>query len=718
MNMNVKKHLVCAISLLSVCSAFSAERIEADLTHLVQTAISSDGSATEKMFSETLNSGITLEKYRQTYQGVPVWDSVIIKRTNYGFVQAEVSGEYIDNIESDINSTTPQVDSKEALNIAMKQSILATKGISADSTALQDYSSKAENQQQQLWIQLDENDTAQLVYMVSWVDHSEEPSRPYYIIDAQSGQILKYWDGLAHREATGPGGNIKTGQYIYGSDFPALDVTDDCEMDSENVETVDMANATSGGSIFQFECPENTYQYVNGAYSPLNDAHYFGNVIFDMFNDWYSTSPLTQKLKMRVHYGSSYENAFWDGTQMTFGDGANTFYPLVSLDVSAHEVAHGFTEQNSGLVYSDQSGGINEAFSDMAGEAAEFYMKGSNDWQVGADIFKGDGSLRYMEDPTLDGSSIGHASDYYDGMDVHHSSGVFNRAFYLIATSTGWDTRKAFDIFVRANQVYWSQSTDYIDGACGALNAAADLGYTQSDVVTAFSTVGVSTASCGGDDGSDENEESNLENGITLSGLSGDASEQSYYQFSVPATATTVSIEMSGGDGDADLYVRYGTEPTSSNYDCRPYLSGNDESCDFSPAEEGVYYVMIQGYSAYSDVSLTASYETDSSEPEEPENSSGSITDLSATSSEWLYYTIEIPADVASFITTISEGTGDADLYVHQNSAPTTSSYDCRPYLSGNDESCTITNPDQATWHIGIRAYSSFEGVTLTWSYE
>ncbi|MEZ9417725.1 M4 family metallopeptidase, partial [Vibrio sp. 10N.286.49.E1] len=111
----------------------------------------------------------------------------------------------------------------------------------------------------------------------------------------------------------------------------------------------------------------------NGAFSPLNDAHYFGNIVFDMYKNWFDTAPLSFKLMMRVHYGNNYENAFWDGKAMTFGDGESFFYPLVSLDVSAHEVSHGFTEQNSGLVYANQSGGMNEAFSDMAGEAAEYY---------------------------------------------------------------------------------------------------------------------------------------------------------------------------------------------------------------------------------------------------------------------------------------------------------------------------------------------------------
>ena len=98
------------------------------------------------------------------------------------------------------------------------------------------------------------------------------------------------------------------------------------------------------------------------------------------------------------------------------------------------------------------SGGMNEAYSDMAGEAAEYFMNGSNDFLVGAQIFKGTGALRYMDNPPQDGSSIGHASNYTSGMDVHYSSGVYNKAFYLLATKAGWNTQKAFQVFARANR--------------------------------------------------------------------------------------------------------------------------------------------------------------------------------------------------------------------------------------------------------------------------
>jgi C1A family cysteine protease len=95
-----------------------------------------------------------------------------------------------------------------------------------------------------------------------------------------------------------------------------------------------------------------------------------------------------------------------------------------------------------------------------------------------------------------------------------------------------------------------------------------------------------------------------LENGVAVTGLSGDRGASSMYALDVSAGATGLSFTMSGGSGDADLYVRFGSTPTNSSYDCRPYLTGSDEVCEFKTAEEGRYYLMINGYTAYSDVSL------------------------------------------------------------------------------------------------------------------
>jgi Zn-dependent metalloprotease len=350
-------------------------------------------------------------------------------------------------------------------------------------------------------VYVDEADSkAKLSYAVSFfadVENGGQPTRPYYVVDANDkDNVLLQFEGLTTDNAGGPGGNDKSGQYAYGqgSKFGSMDVqyaNGRSTMTNQDVKTVDMKHSSWGGSTHSFDGKTNTHKSINGAFCPLNDAHYFGGVVFNMYKDWYNTAPLTFQLTMRVHYSSNYENAFWNGTSMTFGDGRNRFYPLVSLDVSAHEVSHGVTEQNSGLVYRNQSGGINEAFSDIAGESAEYFMNGSNDWQVGADIFKANGALRYMDNPPKDGRSIGHASDYYNGMDVHYSSGVFNKAFYLLATKYNWGTRKAFDIFMKANQNYWTPSTNYVQGAQGCADAASDLGYSVADVKAAFAEVGV-----------------------------------------------------------------------------------------------------------------------------------------------------------------------------------------------------------------------------------
>src|SRR3546814_13034810 len=97
-----------------------------------------------------------------------------------------------------------------------------------------------------------------------------------------------------------------------------------------------------------------------------------------------------------------------------------------------------------------------------------------------------------MANPPQDGASIGHADDYYSGMDVHYSSGVYNKAFYLLANKSGWNTETAFQAFARANRDYWTASTDFDQGACGVEQAATDLGFSEADVASAFSSVGVS----------------------------------------------------------------------------------------------------------------------------------------------------------------------------------------------------------------------------------
>ena len=158
---------------------------------------------------------------------------------------------------------------------------------------------------------------------------------------------------------------------------------------------------------------------------------------------------------------------------------------------------------------------------------------------------------------------------------------------------TGWDTSKAFKAFARANQLYWTASATFNSGSCGVATAANDLGYSSADVVSAFSSVGVS---CNGGGGGTV-----LLNKTGLSGAAG-----SVVNYSVSAVAGTLTVTMSGGTGDADLYVRRGSVPTTTAYTCRPYLNGNNETCTISVSSAATYYIQIRGYSAYANVALKA----------------------------------------------------------------------------------------------------------------
>ncbi|HEX5693488.1 MAG TPA: M4 family metallopeptidase, partial [Arenimonas sp.] len=546
--------------------------------------------------------GVRNSRYQQTFRGVPVFgESVIVSEDSRGNVRA-LFGRKTTGLASDIRSVRPGLSKAQALAIGKRAAL-------GSSLA----SRKVENEKSDLMIWIDDGGRAHLAYVVDFYADSirgGNPTRPMMIIDAKNGKVLKQWENLQHVEiGTGPGGNQKTGQYEYGTDFGYNDVAQSgstCTMNNANVKTVNLNHGTSGSTAWSYSCPRNTVKSINGAYSPLNDAHYFGGVIYDMYQDYMNSAPLTFQLTMRVHYSNSYENATWNGSAMTFGDGASTFYPLVSLDVSGHEVSHGYTEQNSGLIYSNQSGGMNEAFSDMAGEASEYYMNGTNDFLVGAQIFKGSGALRYMANPPQDGQSIDHADDYYSGLDVHYSSGVYNKAFYLLATTSGWNTKTAFQAFARANRDYWTASSTFDEGACGVEQAAGDMGMSVANVTSAFAAVGVSC------DGGTEPPPGGgaLTKGVPVTGLSASTGQSVNFTLAVPAGASNLSFKLSGGTGDADMYVKFGSAPTDSSYDCRPYLNGNTETCSFATPQAGTYYVRLKAYSSFSGASLVGDYTT------------------------------------------------------------------------------------------------------------
>ena len=642
-------------------------------------------------------------RQQQMYQGVPVYGRSIAVVQDAQGNALRATGELMQQGQQQI-SVRPRLNAARAI-AALKAH--AHTALVAGATM--------ENARADLFVYPQEGAAPRLVYRVSYFVNGANPTRPTAIVDANTGAVIKSWNGLTDASANGPGGNQKTGQYIYGTDYAALDVTQSgstCTLQNANVKTYNLNHASSGGSVVSFTCPTSNTDAINGAYSPVNDAHHFGGVVHDMYQSYTGAPPLSIQLLMKVHYQSNYENAFWDGSAMYFGDGASTFYPLVSLDVTSHEISHGYTEQNSGLEYSGQSGGMNEAYSDIAGEAAEYFDRGSADFLVGADIVKasagiGD-ALRYMCNPPQDGGSIDNAADYNSGLDVHYSSGVYNKSFCLLAKTTGWDVKKAFQVYALANKVYWTATSTFNSGACGVESAATDLGYDKNAVIAAFNGVGVTCPGSGGGGGGGTTE---LQNNVGVTGVSGASGADNDYFITVPTGASNLVMSISGGTGDADLYTKFGSAPTTSSYDCRPYKSGNSESCSVASPAAGKYYIKVHGYSSYSGVTVKASYSTGGGGGG---GSSDSVNLPTVSTGNWsATYSETVQAGhTATFA--ISGGSGDADLYVRAGAEPTTSSYSCRPYKTGNSESCTFKPSTTTTYYIKVRAYQTFSGVTLT----
>ncbi len=313
------------------------------------------------------------------------------------------------------------------------------------------------------------------------------------------------------------------GKRIYDGvapNLPALNVSrtndDKCLLANESVRILNDKTK----QMISFNCPSTDPAHnnlywdadlgnVNGGYSPENDTLYAVDVVTDMFQDWYHIFPysdgngLQKPIVIRLH--SPMDNAYLDNhTEIVMGDGIEYFHPLTSLSLISSMMSMLFTVQHSDLRFSSQSGAINMAFACMTAMAAEFYVTEKNTWQIAAEISKKGKPLYYMDHPSKDCEgkkhgwfcSIDTLAQYHEHLDLHYASGLFNRAFYLLATTSGWDTHKAYDIFVFANRYYWSPNINFHEGACGVVSSAKDLGYDTMSVMKAFSSVGIDTRDC------------------------------------------------------------------------------------------------------------------------------------------------------------------------------------------------------------------------------
>lgn len=200
--------------------------------------------------------------------------------------------------------------------------------------------------------------------------------------------------------------------------------------------------------------------------------------------------------------------------------------------------------------------------------------------------------------------------------------------------------------------------------------------------------------------------------GQVLNGLSGSTNQESFYYIDLPNGASNLKVSLSGGSGDADLYVKKGSKPTSSDYDCRPFRNGNNESCTVDLAE-GRYFVMLKGYRSYAGVSLVADYTTHTTPPP-TDGDSTELTDRAyGFPGFWNRYNYTVPAGKASITVTTSGSIGDISLYVKVDGNVTNTQFDCQSINTGSNESCTVAASAGQTLQIGLLGVLSYDWVKV-----
>ncbi|WP_155371002.1 M4 family metallopeptidase [Catellatospora vulcania] len=332
-----------------------------------------------------------------------------------------------------------------------------------------------------------------------WAPDGQTPSRLHVLTDAATGAVYATDDEVKTVLGTGRtiyAGPVRIDTTLSGTAYQMIDPS------HGGNRTCDMRNTTSGPCIV-FTDADNlwgNYTTTDRA-SAAADAHFASAKTYDYFKFVHNRAGRTGTgagVTSRVHYGSNYVNAFYDGAQLTFGDGIGNIHPLTSIDILAHELGHGYTDALVSLVYSGESGGIDEASSDIWGAMVEFYAAAPGDpgdYLIGeeADIF-GTGELfGNLFDPSLDGSSHSCWSLATPPAAPHVSAGVGKHFFFNLAEGTGATKygyspvcgaaadvtgigrAKAEKIWYRALNVYALSTTSYVNMRAYTLAAAADL---------------------------------------------------------------------------------------------------------------------------------------------------------------------------------------------------------------------------------------------------
>ncbi|MFI9236760.1 M4 family metallopeptidase [Streptomyces sp. NPDC053079] len=372
-------------------------------------------------------NGTLHTRYERTYEGLPVLGGdLVVDATKGGQVKSVAKAT---KARMAVASTAPSFAAataeKDAVKAAQAQGSKATKAERAPRKVV--------------WAA---SGTPVLAYetVVGGLQHDGTPNELHVITDAKTGKKLFEFQGVKQ----GTGNSQYSGQVTIGT-TPSYTMADGTRGGHK---TYNLNRGSSGtGTLFTDSDDIWGDGTTKDPATAGVDAHYGAQLTWDYYKNVHGRSGIKGDGKgaySRVHYGNNYVNAFWSDQCfcMTYGDGSGNAKPLTSIDVAAHEMTHGVTSATANLTYSGESGGLNEATSDIFAAAVEFWANNPNDvgdYLVGEKIdINGNGSpLRYMDKPSKDSRS---KDAWYSGIgsiDVHYSSGPANHWFYLASEGSG-----------------------------------------------------------------------------------------------------------------------------------------------------------------------------------------------------------------------------------------------------------------------------------------
>lgn len=479
--------------------------------------------------SETDEIQTTHLRMQQTYKGVNVYGGEMILHKKDNEEVSLLNGHFYPTPQ--IESVKPSLSDDNVGKVAISD--VSKTSIVKPMTATEMVMLKYEKPKTELIIyhQNEKADGERLAYHVTVRPNFLE--RWVYVIDANSGEILDKYnhtctiDGPFKANATDLNGVSKSiNTYLSGNSYLLIDASKSMYKPGLGVKaddpqgviwTIDATNSkvSEDLTIRQVSSNNNSWSNANSV-----SAHSNAGVAYDYYKNRHNRTSLNGKggtivsiINITDENGRGFDNAFWNGEYMGYGNGGTYFKPLAGgLDVAGHEMTHGVVENTANLEYKSQSGAINESLADCFGAMVE-NKTGPNLWKLGEDVIKGTayptGALRDLSNPNNGGSSLrdngyqpGTMNQYYTGSEdnygVHINSGVPNNAFYRFATANGMNLTKAEKIYYRALTIYLTRTSKFLDLRRAIIQSATDLkasaGVTDADIASAkaaFDAVGI-----------------------------------------------------------------------------------------------------------------------------------------------------------------------------------------------------------------------------------